>query len=157
MDRYREHTIAKKLRKSMLFSGGKSRLLILLSPVLFTGKALFWGTSAAQFISWWKWAFDTILSGHLPLWNPLVGMGAPLIANYQSALFYPPNWLRTRRSFLIHTEHPYRKVLLQTQKHEQKSMMNTNYQLNLVGLKLLKHLMQHRFGLNLLLQIWKSH
>jgi hypothetical protein len=67
--------------------------LILLSPVLFTGKALFWGTPAAQFIPWWKLAFDTLLSGHLPLWNPFVGMGAPLVANYQSALFYPPNWI----------------------------------------------------------------
>jgi hypothetical protein len=67
--------------------------IILLSPVLFTGKALFWGTPATQFIPWWKWSFDSILSGNLPLWNPLLGMGAPLIANYQSALFYPPNWI----------------------------------------------------------------
>ena len=66
---------------------------ILFSPVLFTGKALFWGTPATQFIPWWKWSFDTLLSGSLPLWNPLLGMGAPLIANYQSALFYPPNWV----------------------------------------------------------------
>jgi len=65
--------------------------IILLSPVLLTGKALFWGTPATQFVPWWKWSFDVLLSGHLPLWNPLVGMGAPLIANYQSALFYPPN------------------------------------------------------------------
>jgi hypothetical protein len=28
-------------------------------------------------------------SGHLPLWNPLVGCGAPLAANYQTAAFYP--------------------------------------------------------------------
>jgi hypothetical protein len=67
--------------------------ILLLSPVLFTGKALFWGTPSTQFTPWWKWAFDTLISGHLPLWNPLVGMGAPLIANYQSALFYPPNWI----------------------------------------------------------------
>ncbi|MBU0511620.1 MAG: YfhO family protein [Chloroflexi bacterium] len=66
---------------------------ILLSPVLFTGKALFWGTPSTQFVPWWTWAWDTLLSGHLPLWNPLLGMGAPLVANYQSALFYPPNWL----------------------------------------------------------------
>ncbi|MBN2678578.1 MAG: YfhO family protein, partial [Anaerolineaceae bacterium] len=32
-------------------------------------------------------------AGHLPLWNSLNGMGAPLAANYQSALFYPPTWL----------------------------------------------------------------
>lgn len=67
--------------------------MVLLSPVLFTGKALFWGTPLTQFVPWWQWAFDTLLSGHLPLWNPLVGMGAPLIGNYQSALFYPPNWI----------------------------------------------------------------
>ena len=67
--------------------------IILISPVIFSGKALFWGTPATQFVPWWKFSFDTILAGHLPLWNPQSGMGAPLIANYQSALFYPPNWL----------------------------------------------------------------
>jgi len=66
--------------------------LILFSPLLLTGKALFWGTPALQFVPWWTWAWETLLEGHLPLWNPLVGMGAPLLANYQSALFYPPYW-----------------------------------------------------------------
>ncbi|MBN2548592.1 MAG: YfhO family protein [Anaerolineales bacterium] len=65
----------------------------LLSPVILTGKALFWGTPLLQFIPWWSYAWQTLLSGHLPLWNPLVGMGAPLLANYQSGLFYPPYWL----------------------------------------------------------------
>jgi hypothetical protein len=32
-------------------------------------------------------------AGHLPLWNPLVGCGAPLAANYQTAAFYPLNAL----------------------------------------------------------------
>ncbi|MBL7161762.1 MAG: YfhO family protein [Anaerolineales bacterium] len=67
--------------------------LILFAPLLFTGKALFWGTPSLQFVPWWSWAWETILDGHLPLWNPLLGMGAPLIANYQSALFYPPYWI----------------------------------------------------------------
>jgi hypothetical protein len=66
--------------------------LILFSPLLLTGKALFWGTPALQFVPWWSWAWETLLDGHLPLWNPLVGMGAPLLANYQSALIYPPYW-----------------------------------------------------------------
>jgi hypothetical protein len=39
-------------------------------------------------------------SGHLPLWNPLVGCGAPLAANYQTAAFYPLNALH----LLIPTE-----------------------------------------------------
>ncbi len=67
--------------------------LILFSPLLFGGKALFWGTPALQFVPWWKLAWDAVLAGHLPLWNPLSGMGAPLLANYQSALLYPPTWM----------------------------------------------------------------
>jgi len=67
--------------------------LVIFSPILFNGKALFWGTPGLQFIPWWTWAWETLLSGHLPLWNPMLGMGAPLLANYQSALFYPPNWV----------------------------------------------------------------
>ncbi|MBS1250872.1 MAG: hypothetical protein MAG431_02469 [Chloroflexi bacterium] len=67
--------------------------LILFAPTLFTGKALFWGTPSLQFIPWWDYALDTLRAGHFPFWNPLVGMGAPLMANYQSALFYPPNWI----------------------------------------------------------------
>jgi len=67
--------------------------LALLAPVYLTGRALFWGTPLLQFGPWWDLAWQTLLSGHLPLWNPLVGMGAPLMANYQSGLFYPPYWL----------------------------------------------------------------
>ena len=71
---------------------------LLFSPLILTGKALFWGTPSLQFVPWWDWAWETLRGGHLPLWNPLVGMGAPLVANYQSALFYPPNWIY----FLLH-------------------------------------------------------
>jgi len=64
-----------------------------MAPVFLSGQALFWGTPAAQFVPWWSWAWETLRGGHLPLWNPLLGMGAPLLANYQSGLLYPPNWL----------------------------------------------------------------
>ncbi len=67
--------------------------VVLLSPLLFTGKALFWGTPATQFIPWWSTAWETLKRGELPLWNPSSGMGAPLFANYQTGLLYPPNWL----------------------------------------------------------------
>ncbi|MBW8011440.1 MAG: YfhO family protein [Chloroflexi bacterium] len=66
---------------------------ILYAPILLTGKAVFWGTPITQFVPWWMQAWKTILAGDLPLWNPLNGMGAPLLANYQSALLYPPTWL----------------------------------------------------------------
>jgi hypothetical protein len=65
----------------------------LLGPLLLLRQALFWGTPALQFVPWWGFAWNTVEKGHLPLWNPLVGMGAPLLANYQSGLFYPPYWI----------------------------------------------------------------
>ncbi len=60
---------------------------------LFIGEVIYWGTPMLQFYPWEKLAFDQIRQGQLPLWNPLVGNGAPLLANYQVAVFYPPNWL----------------------------------------------------------------
>ena len=54
---------------------------------------MLWGTPSLQFVPWWAFAWENILTGEIPLWNPYNGMGAPLIANYQSAIFYPPNWL----------------------------------------------------------------
>jgi hypothetical protein len=66
--------------------------IILFAPILLTGKALYWGTPFLQFMPWRVQAWDILRSGSWPLWNPLVGMGAPLLANYQSALFYPATW-----------------------------------------------------------------
>lgn len=45
-----------------------------------------------QFAPWRDYGFAQLLAGEAPLWM-LVGAGAPLLANYQSALLYPPNWL----------------------------------------------------------------
>lgn len=63
--------------------------LLFLIPLV-TGKALFWGLPYLQFIPWRHYAWLQLRLGILPLWNPLNGMGAPLLANYQLALFYPP-------------------------------------------------------------------
>lgn len=65
---------------------------LLLAPFLLTGKTLFWGTPSLQFIPWWSFVLKSLQQGVLPLWNPYNGMGAPLLANYQVAFFYPPNW-----------------------------------------------------------------
>ena len=67
--------------------------LILFSGTLLQGKALFWGTPALQFIPWQAYAWENLKNGILPLWNSLNGMGAPLLANYQLAIFYPPSWI----------------------------------------------------------------
>ncbi len=67
--------------------------LILFAPFLLGRQVLYWGTPLLQFYPWRQFALETIRAGHLPLWNPYLGNGAPLVANYQSAIFYPPNWL----------------------------------------------------------------
>ena len=67
--------------------------IILFGQTLFPGRVLYWGLPALQFIPWRFFAWENIRQGILPLWNPLNGMGAPLLANYQLALFYPPGWL----------------------------------------------------------------
>ena len=67
--------------------------LLLLGPALIRGQVLYWGTPLLQFVPWHTLAADMVLRGELPLWNSWLGMGAPLLANYQSALLYPPNWI----------------------------------------------------------------
>jgi hypothetical protein len=67
--------------------------LLLVLPLMARGQVLYWGTPSLQFVPWWSYALDCLRQGVLPLWNPLNGFGAPLIANYQLAFFYPPNWL----------------------------------------------------------------
>jgi hypothetical protein len=67
--------------------------LLLFSPFLLGLRVLYWGTIEFQFYPWQHLALEALHAGHLPLWNPLLGNGAPLLANYQSAALYPPNWL----------------------------------------------------------------
>ena len=66
--------------------------IILFSPLMLSGEGLYWGTPFLQFVPWRVLAFNMMKSGSLPLWNSLSGMGAPLLANYQSAFFYPTTW-----------------------------------------------------------------
>jgi len=66
---------------------------LLFAPILLSGQALVWGTPSLQFVPWRYLAWEQIQSGIWPYWNPLNGMGAPLLANYQLALYYPPGWV----------------------------------------------------------------
>lgn len=66
---------------------------LLLWPLLFQGRVLYWGTPLLQFYPWRTAAAEMMRAGHLPLWLHSVGHGAPLLANHQTAPFYPPNLL----------------------------------------------------------------
>jgi hypothetical protein len=67
--------------------------LLLFAPFLIGQSVLYFGTPLLQFYPWRLAALAAVRAGELPLWNPWVGNGAPLLANYQSGLLYPPNWL----------------------------------------------------------------
>lgn len=46
-----------------------------------------------QIYPWKTESLSQIKQGHLPLWNPYNFSGTPLLANFQSAVFYPLNFL----------------------------------------------------------------
>ena len=67
-------------------------VLLVIFYRLLLGEVLFWGLPALQFHPWRDFMLEMLRGGQLTLWNPYNGAGAPLFANYQSALFYPLNW-----------------------------------------------------------------
>ena len=81
-------------------------IIIILPFVLFwrwvvRGEVLYWGTLLFQFWPWHQLVKTSLLAGEWPLWNSLLGNGTPLLANLQSAVFYPLNLLY----LLIPVEH----------------------------------------------------
>ena len=68
-------------------------LVLLFGPIIIGQRALFWGLPSLQFYPWRSFAFHEIGVGQIPFMNPYNGAGAPLLANYQTAVLYPPNWL----------------------------------------------------------------
>ncbi len=79
-------------RKNRVVITLATTIILIYTPVLISGKVLYWGTTTLQFIPWMNVAIESLNSGQFPLWNPWNGFGAPLFANYQSALLYPLNW-----------------------------------------------------------------
>jgi hypothetical protein len=65
--------------------------LLLFWRLVFAGEVLYWGLPLYQFYPWHTLVVEAIQAGHLPLWTDLMGNGTPLLANHQSATFYPLN------------------------------------------------------------------
>ena len=63
------------------------------APVLFGGRVLYWGTPLLQFYAWRTQAAEMLRAGFAPLWIHSLGNGAPLLANHQTAPYYPLNFL----------------------------------------------------------------
>jgi len=67
-------------------------VLLLLWKILLTNQILVGLDLFTYFYPYRAYVAQTLRSGHLPLWNPYLFCGAPLLANPQSAVFYPPHW-----------------------------------------------------------------
>ncbi len=67
--------------------------LLIFWQLVFAGEVLYWGVPLTQFYPWHTLINQALAAGHLPLWTDLLGNGAPLLANHQTAFFYPPNLL----------------------------------------------------------------
>ncbi len=87
--------------RSLKFVVPAAALAVIL--LIFFGDLLFFGGGRvlsangtdlyAQFLHWHTFGFGELRQGHLALWNPHIFSGAPFLAGFQSALFYPLNWL----------------------------------------------------------------
>jgi hypothetical protein len=79
------------------FHSGVLAAAALIPPVLWLGPSLLWGRAptfrdqADFFFPVKLYTADRLLSGEIPLWNPLSGVGEPWLANAQSGVFYPPS------------------------------------------------------------------
>ena len=73
-------------------------VLALLPFVLFAPVTFMWQVFSFQDIQAYFYPYHLVpakmlAAGQLPLWNPYVFCGIPLLGDGQTALFYPPNWL----------------------------------------------------------------
>lgn len=56
-----------------------------------THKELLGADSIRQIYPWKEFAMEQLKAGEIPLWNPYTFSGQPLLANFQSSVFYPLN------------------------------------------------------------------
>ncbi|MCB0130484.1 MAG: hypothetical protein KDD78_06535, partial [Caldilineaceae bacterium] len=67
-------------------------VLLLYSRLLLTNRVLASGDILHYFYPYRAYAADAVRAMRLPLWNPFIFLGAPFLANPQSAVLYPLHW-----------------------------------------------------------------
>ena len=91
------------------YSGLLAFSLLLLWP-LCMGRALYWGDVMLYFAPMLRFQQMAFAQGHMPLWNPTILGGQPLIGNPQMGVFYPatlllrvlPVWLYLSLTTIVH-------------------------------------------------------
>src|SRR5574341_1619095 len=66
-----------------LVAVGLGLVLLFFWKLAFTNLILARGDTFLYFYPYWDYRARILLSGHLPLWNPYLFMGAPFLANSQ--------------------------------------------------------------------------
>jgi hypothetical protein len=75
------------------------RVLLVALPIAYFAKAITGKIALLQGDAWVQnfplrvLAGAMIADGHIPLWNPYIYGGTPLMASVYPGVFYPPNWL----------------------------------------------------------------
>lgn len=67
-------------------------VMLFFNKMAFSNLILARGDTFLYFYPYWTAAAEALRSGHVPLWNPDLFMGAPFLANSQVGYFYPLNW-----------------------------------------------------------------
>jgi hypothetical protein len=67
--------------------------LVFYFPLVFLGRALVDYDAFVYFYPQRVFLAQSLLAGHIPLWDPQLFLGAPFLANPQTAVLYPPSWL----------------------------------------------------------------
>ncbi len=67
-------------------------ILAFFHKMAFTNLILGRGDTLLYFYPYWSAAAHALRNAQVPLWNPHLFMGAPLVANSQVGFFYPLNW-----------------------------------------------------------------
>ena len=66
-------------------------LMSFCDEIIFSGKIPFFRDLAAYFYPLKFSVAESLKAGHLPLWEPHMATGFPILAEFQSAVFYPPS------------------------------------------------------------------
>jgi hypothetical protein len=75
--------------------GALALTLALFYRMAFTDHVMIRGDIYTFFYPLWDARHEALRAGELPSWSPYIFLGVPLLAEPQTGVFYPPNWLVT--------------------------------------------------------------
>src|SRR5512139_2243434 len=67
-------------------------VLFFFGRLAFTNLILGHGDAYLYFAPYWAYRDAALRAGEIPLWNPVLFMGVPFLANSQAGVLYPLNW-----------------------------------------------------------------